>query len=221
MSDNLQDIPRDNAEERERLGRDPEHTRNILLGAVKEYYEGASSEVSEAVPTGGERIPRPTDNAECGGPCDACGGDCMRTGPHEDCVCVEHVVCSNLGVSDHTADMRPCARCEAIVCSAHRYIVSGIPGHGLCEDCTKDPSIIERHRAVEEVSTPDVPLSDVLRDEVDQAESEVSRAGTHGDWVACGKLVRKDRVAFWVHNVTCKNCLKTVHATPKSEEGKP
>ena len=47
------------------------------------------------------------------------------------------------------------------------------------------------------------------------------RAGTHGDWVACGKLVRKDRVAFWVHNVTCKNCLKTVHATPKSEEGKP
>ena len=158
MSDNLQDIPRDNAEERERLGRDPEHTRNILLGAVKEYYEGASSEVSEAVPTGGERIPGPADNAECGGPCDACGGDCMRTGPHEDCVCVEHVVCSNLGVSDHTADMRPCARCEAIVCSAHRYIVSGIPGHGLCEDCTKDPSIIERHRAVEEVSTPDVPL---------------------------------------------------------------
>ena len=127
----------------------PEHTRNILLGAVKEYYEGASSEVSEAVPTGGERIPGPADNAECGGPCDACGGDCMRTGPHEDCVCVEHVVCSNLGVSDHTADMRPCARCEAIVCSAHRYIVSGIPGHGLCEDCTKDPSIIERHRAVE------------------------------------------------------------------------
>ena len=140
----------------------PEHTRNILLGAVKEYYEGASSEVSEAVPPGGERIPGPADNAADGDQCPC--SSVLKSGVKRRCTLVnahfglhlwerdEHIPCGRYGTCGPWS-----VRCS---------LPLGHDGDHACREQMTDGSPIwDAHPGVPEITLPDPPH------EVEQAEA--------------------------------------------------